>query len=225
MICIIPARKGSKGLPGKNVRLLFGKPLILWTIDAALDSKCFEKIIITTDDERIIGLCSDQEGVIAHQRPAEFATDTTTMQAVVSETILNYPSENYALLQPTSPLRNRSHIIEAQKLFFTSERSSLVSMTQVNLRPSLYYINDSEKGLLQIFSGFTTKLQRQFDPPIMKENGAIYMYNHDFFSSYGRFFDHNAAVFKMNEEHSVDIDTIFDFRLVEKFLARDFSPT
>ena len=223
MNCIIPARKGSKGLPGKNTRLMCGKPLIFWTIDAASNSNCFEKIIISTDDENIIDLCDQRKELSVHRRPAHLALDDTTMQATVFEAIARFPCENYALLQPTSPLRNSSHIIRAKRLFERSGNSNLVSMTEVEIRPSLYYTKNGENGLVQIFSGFSEKSQRQFNPTILRENGGLYMFTHNFFVSSSMFFDETASVFLMSEESSVDVDTVADFDKAEKILIKEVS--
>ena len=142
------------------------------------------------------------------------------MNATVFDVIKTFHCENYALLQPTSPLRNSSHISRAKSLFEESKNNNLVSMNAVAMRPSLYYEKNNDGKIKQIFSGFSDKRQRQFNPTILKENGAIYMFSHDFFINLNKFFDETASVFLMSEEVSVDIDTVADFHKAEEILTR-----
>ena len=120
-IAIIPARGGSKEIKKKNLKLLGGKPLIYWTIKAAVDSKCFNSIIVSTDDTEIEDYCKKFE-LIIHKRPKKIAKDTTPMVPVVLDVFENYrdifdKAEGFCLLQPTSPLRSATHLNEAIHLF------------------------------------------------------------------------------------------------------------
>ena len=176
MNCIIPARKGFKRISWKNTQVICGKPMVFWTIDAAQKSKCFEQIIISTDDENLLEQCDKIDGLTAYNRPPELALDNSTMETTVLDVIKSFSSKSYALLQPTSPLRNSTHITNAKSLFEESKNGNLVSMNKVAMRPSLYYKKNNDGNIAQIFPGFSDKLQRQFNLTILKENGAIYMF-------------------------------------------------
>ena len=115
-IAIIPARGGSKRLPGKNIKLLGGKPLIAWTIEAAIKSNIFDHIFVSTDSEEIASVSRDYGAKVPFLRPAELASDTATTNDVVTHLVEWFEKEynkevtTVAILQPTSPLRNAQHI-------------------------------------------------------------------------------------------------------------------
>jgi CMP-N,N'-diacetyllegionaminic acid synthase len=104
VLAIIPARAGSKRLPGKNLRPLCGKPLIAWTIEAARQSRLITDLVCSTDDERVMELCIEAD-VDVIVRPAELATDTATSESVIAHALMGYEADYVCLLQPTSPLR------------------------------------------------------------------------------------------------------------------------
>ena len=115
-LAIIPARGGSKRLPRKNILDLCGKPLISWSIEAALKSKYISKVVVSSDDEEILNISSNF-GADIIKRPYELANDTATTFDTVKHTIDNFENYDYiVLLQPTSPLRNEKHIDEAIEL-------------------------------------------------------------------------------------------------------------
>ena len=117
ILVVIPARGGSKRLPRKNVLPLAGKPLICWTIEAAMEAKLNARIMVTSDDDEILAIARQYEsqGVIAYKRPDELATDTAStadvlIDAVIAEQAADYDPKTLVLLQPTSPLRNAEDI-------------------------------------------------------------------------------------------------------------------
>ena len=123
MVAIIPARGGSKGLPGKNIKNLNGKPLIEWTIEAALKSKCIDKVVISTDDTNIASISENAGATVPFLRPQDLATDHSlaidvylyTIDKLIENTSKKYSS--FIVLQPTSPLRNSDDIDNAVELF------------------------------------------------------------------------------------------------------------
>ena len=140
-IAIIPARGGSKRLPNKNKLPLAGKPLITWTIEAALESQLFDLVLVSTDSQDIANISANSGAIVPFLRPAELATDTATTNDVISHMVKWVESKyrevaRVTLLQPTSPLRNANHIKEAMDLIILRMRlqSSLYanSNTQFN---------------------------------------------------------------------------------------------
>ena len=134
---IVPARKGSKGLPGKNIKLLDGKPLIGYTIDAAKASKYINRLVLTTDDDKI-ALIGREFGIeIPFMRPAELAEDTSraidaylyTLKRLKSES--NYEPDMIVILQPTSPLRTTEDIDNSIKIMIEKNADSVISMCEL----------------------------------------------------------------------------------------------
>jgi CMP-N,N'-diacetyllegionaminic acid synthase len=117
-LAIIPARGGSKRLPNKNILNLAGKPLIEWSIDAALKSKYIDKVVVSSDDENILKIAKDKCDII--KRPKELATDTASSIDVIKHVLDNLEKkyDYIVLLQPTSPLRNEKHIDEAIEFLY-----------------------------------------------------------------------------------------------------------
>ena len=220
-IAIIPARAGSKGLPGKNKKLLAGKPLILHTVDAAIESKVFDSIIVSTDDEDIVKLICSNETVSVDIRPDKLASDKTEMYEVLEYLIDKFElteGDCITLLQPTSPLRDYADIKMATKRFLGGESSALISVveTENTILKSCLINNDV---LVGIHSNELLFKNRQFLPKTYKPNGAIYIYRvKDLLEKKGFHLD-NTTPFIMNEEKSFDIDNIEDFKKIEGMLS------
>jgi CMP-N,N'-diacetyllegionaminic acid synthase len=210
MNCIIPARMNSKGLYQKNKKMLCGKPLILWTIEAALKSNCFDKVIVCSDDPDILSLSRGFTDVYVHNRDAEKALDTSPVAETVATLIELYPADNYALLQPTSPLRTNVHIMQACEAFQQRQASSLVSMCEVEVQPALYYVIEDTK-IKPLYSHGKKINNRQEVPRIYKVNGAIYLFTREFFHKSSGFIDEGTQIFLMDSACSIDIDSQSDF--------------
>src|SRR5262249_19262513 len=133
----IPARGGSKGIPRKNLAPVAGRPLLAWTIDAAVESRHVTRVVVSTDSLKIAGVARELGAEIL-ARPAEIAQDDTPMQAVVDHARGELMNDWFALLQPTSPLRRGKHIDEAFELLLNSGADTVVSVVEVPhaFRPS-----------------------------------------------------------------------------------------
>ncbi len=215
-LAIIPARGGSKRLPRKNILELNGRPLIAWTIDAALRSKYIDKLIVSTDDEEIREL-SQHYGADTINRPAEIANDTATTVAVVKHTIENYKSHDFlVLLQPTSPLRNEKHIDDAIELLFEKNADSIVSVCEAEHSP-LWFNTLPPNNNLENFMREDVKNKRSQDlEPYYRLNGAIYIWNTlCFLEEKSTMFKRNTFAYKMARDDSIDIDTALDFQYTE----------
>ena len=226
---LVPARGGSKGIPGKNIRLLAGKPLISYTIEAARQSRLLSRVIATTDSPAIAEIARTSGAEIPFLRPAEFAQDETPMAATVRHTLdwlgehEAYHPEIVVLLQPTAPLRIAIHIDEAIALLQKSSADSLVSVTPVpgHYHPTWQFLVES--GELLAFSGESFQnlpTRRQSLSSTYTRNGAIYAFYHQTFEQYGNFYGQHCLAYVMPEEVSVNIDTEGDWQATETALAQ-----
>jgi len=221
IVAIITARGGSKGLPRKNVLDLNGKPLIAHTIDAAINSKVFEKVIVTTDDKEIKNV-SLQYGVEVIDRPKELATDTASSLDVIEHALLDLQAngENYShfiLLQPTSPLRNAIHIQEAWKKYSEEEASSLISVVEVEHTPFKMLIEkDGKIEPLTQWEDLTKPRQKL--PKAFLPNGAIYISEVNRFLKAKNLFEKPLEIYIMSQEDSIDIDTQENLEICKIYL-------
>jgi len=221
-IAIIPARGGSKGLPRKNVLNLFGKPLIAHTITAALNSKRFSRVIVSTDCTDIKTI-SQEWGAEVFDRPPELATDSSSSIDVLAHALELLKSKkqhtsHFVLLQPTSPLRNSNHITEAVDQINTGNHRTLISVLELEDTPfkSLYQDENGEIKPMRYWSDLTAA--RQILPKAFKPNGAIYIAETAAFLNDRELINKDTSIYKMSPEYSTDIDTIDDLKSAEKYL-------
>ena len=221
-IAIIPARSGSKGLPNKNILNLYGKPLIAWTIEAALKSKEFDRVIVSTDSKQY-GKISMEYGAEVVYRDNRISDDKASTYDVIIDLFSKIDMLNinyFVLLQPTSPLRNEYHIRESIELFEKNydNYNTLVSVTGAHksadlLRPiddtlSLKYFNKD-------FSNYKRQKYKEYEP-----NGAIFISKIDTYLKMKHFFGIQGIAYKMDEDDSIDIDGRNDFELAINLLIR-----
>lgn len=221
-IAIITARGGSKGLPGKNVKVLNGHPLIAYTIKAAQDSDIFERVIVSTDCTEIAAV-SKTYGAEVLARPKELAEDNTSSYDVVAHVLEIVNDErdysHFMLLQPTSPLRTARHIQEAVDLYDKNDYSSLVSITETEITPFKCFVEDKDDSSIKpLFGWEELTMPRQKLPKTYLVNGAIYLCEIKSFLRDKSFFSQVLGVYKMSVTSSIDIDTIDDFVSAEKIL-------
>lgn len=221
-IAIIPARGLSKGVPRKNIKILAGKPLIAWTIEAALGSKLINRVIVSTEDQEIAEISKLYGAEVPFMRPIELSQDDTPTLLVLQNLINNIDIkdiDNIITLQPTSPLRNTNHLNEAIYKFERYPYSDcLVSCIEVphNFTPdSIMKIND--QGFLQNFYEDNIQpkyLRRQDKPKYYARNGAaIYITKKDIINN--AILSGNIIPYNMDKFSSLDIDTEEDFILAE----------
>jgi len=225
ILAIIPARGGSKGVPKKNIRLLAGKPLIYYTIQAAKKSKYVNLVVVSTDDKEI-GKVSKQYGARVVKRPVDLARDDSpTVEAVkhclnVLKKEEGHLSDIVVLLQPTSPLRTSQDIDDALKLFFEKDCESLISVTEACKSP-YWYVNIKDNYLSPFISwDYLLNKRRQDLPKTYFLNGAIFITTSENLYKYNSFFNKKTAVYIMPSERSIDIDNLIDIKFVE-FLMKE----
>jgi len=217
IICLIPARGGSKGIKLKNIKIFAGEPLIGHTIKAAINSKLIDNIYVSTDNEDIAEI-SLNYGVEVIKRPKELARDETKTIEVVLDFInkINIDSEEniIILLQPTSPLRKTKDIDDAIKIYLENKCESVISVNKINHSP-LWSFNLVEGYLKPFFKQEYLEQRRQELPILFAPNGAIYISSPKILRKYLSFFGSKIIPYIMPFENSIDIDSEEDFELAE----------
>lgn len=220
-IAIIPARSGSKGLKDKNIIDLCGKPLIAYTIEAALQSGEFCRVIVSTDSEHYAEI-SRNYGAEVMMRGDALSNDTATTYMVLEDILKNKLSERidyFVLLQPTSPLRNATHIKEAVAKFENRfyDFDFLVSMKESEHAKVLVNPIDEDESLKYFdtdFSNYRRQGYKDYSP-----NGAIFMAKPNAYLERKHFFGDKSLAYIMSAENSVDIDGYLDL-IVAKELVK-----
>lgn len=219
ILVVIPARGGSKGLPGKNIKMLCGKPLISYSIDVARAITSDENICVSTDDQKIINTVENYGLKVPFVRPAEFATDTATTNDVLLHALDFYDKQGkhfskLLLLQPTSPLRKVCEVKEAIELY-RDDLDMVVSVTKSHAPAVL--CNDNEQGFLELVYN-KNAAGRQSLPTFYEFNGAIYVINTKSLRQKGLSGFTKRLKYVMPKESSVDIDDMWDFTLIESII-------
>lgn len=222
VIAVIPARGGSKGLPNKNVKVLGDKPLIGWTIDAALDSKLVDRVIVTTDCPKIASVADSHGAEVPFLRPAHLADDYAKTSDVVSHVVetLNFSNGDLVLLQPTSPFRGTKLIDAALTQYFESDSSSLVSVTELDKSPNWVFWKGADNFMTPILDDAFKANRRQDLQKAYGLNGAIYIQSIAHFKATNSFVHADSVGFEMKKTESIDIDDIVDFQWAEFVLDK-----
>jgi len=211
VIAIIPARGGSKGVLRKNIRDFRGQPLIVWTIQAALQSKYIDTVIVTSDDNEILQVAHLNRAKVL-KRPSYLATDQAKSVDVVAHVLENVEPPNYdivMLLQPTSPLRNSCHIDESLELYTNKGSGSVVSVNKVRESPHLIY--SLRDGCISPLINESQFVRRQDFLDYYILNGAIYIVNRNKFEISRKFIFKDTCAYIMSTKDSLDIDEESDF--------------
>ena len=225
-LAIIPARGGSKGLPKKNIKLMNGKPMIAYSIEAARDSGIFSEIMVSTDSDEIAAIARQNGASVPYMRPGELSGDMATTAAVIRHCIEFYQNngsdyDNICLLQPTSPLRTKVHIIEAYELFSEKNANSLVSVCECEHSPLWANTIGDDLRLDHFIREEIKNLRRQDLPQYYRLNGAIYFSKTDIFMNQSSFLGYNTIAYKMDLRSSIDIDMEEDFLFAELLMKRN----
>jgi len=223
LLAIVPARKGSKGLPGKNIKLLNGVPLILHTINAAIKSKNITRIIISTDDDEIISLCKNIKEVdIPFKRPKYLAGDKSILTDTIFH-LFNWMLNNegaepksFCVLQPTSPLRLAKDIDGAINFFNNIKADAVLSVYET--RPLFFSLSKSNRLISDRKETSAFMLARQKVENGVVQNGAVHVFNTAKLKKIKSYYSKNTYGFKMPANRSIDIDTKFDFFMAEQIM-------
>ncbi len=220
ILAIIPARGGTKGLPGKNKMNLCGKPLIAWSIETALDcSGYINKLIVSTDDKDIAEISKSYKAEVPFIRPDELASDDATTISVIYHTIdwlkcnQSYEPDSILLLQPTSPLRIKKDILNAIDMTNNKNIRSVVSVCKTNHHPWWSNTLPEDGNMGTFLKNDIIHKRRQELPDFYRLNGAIFFAKLDYFYKYNGFFGPKTFAYKMGISESIDIDSEIDFKL------------
>lgn len=214
VLALIPARGGSKGLPRKNLLKVAGRPLIAWTIDAALKSSVIDQLILSSDDAEIMEVAKAFGCAVPFKRPSNLASDTASSMDVVLHAINELPSFEYIiLLQPTSPMRTATDIDAAFKLLIATSAPSCVSVTEVEQSPYWMYQLTDGFNLRKLMPEHKHITRRQDLPAAYMLNGALYIAKVDWLLQTKDFTSEGCIAYEMKKENSIDIDSVEDLEL------------
>jgi CMP-N,N'-diacetyllegionaminic acid synthase len=217
IIAIIPARRGSVGLPGKNIKIVGGYPLVEHSILQAINASKIDNVIVTTDCPEVSKIaCKYSEKVILISRPVHLSQSNTSTEDVVKHACefvdFSQSIDSIVLLQPTSPIRSSSQIDDSISILNKSKKNCLISVTEPIQHPSDFLIQSN--GKIEYLYRDSNQSRRQDFNPAYFMNGSIYITKYDFFIKNNSIYNvDDCVLFQMPIESSIDIDTQFDFDL------------
>lgn len=225
-LCTICARGGSKGVKGKNVRLLQGKPLIAHSIQQAKASKLFEGVAVSSDSDQIIEVAQEWGADYLIKRPDELATDQAAKLPVIKHCVIEVERqvgacfETIVDLDATSPLRSVVDIANAVALLEESDVGNVITAMPSRRSPYFNLVELNAEGIVALSKPLKSAVVRRQDAPkCFDMNASIYVWRRNDFLSSNTLFNKNTRLYVMPEERSIDIDSELDFRFVEFLMA------
>ena len=223
-IAIIPARSGAKGLKDKNIKELCAKPLIAYSIEAALESGCFDEVMVSTDSELYAEIAQQCGASVPFLRSEATSSDTASSWDMVEEVLEGYLKlgrefDTFCLLQPTSPLRTAEDIKRAYQLYEEKASFAVVSVCEAEHSP-LWCGHLPESKEFDNFIDVEGMKQRQAGGKFYRLNGAIYIVNIERFKTDRFLYQKGSYAYIMRQDQSVDIDTDIDFQIAELLMKR-----
>jgi N-acylneuraminate cytidylyltransferase/CMP-N,N'-diacetyllegionaminic acid synthase len=223
ILAVIPARGGSKGIPGKNIKKLSGKPLIAYTIEQARASKYIDRIVVSTDDDAIANVARRYGAEVPFMRPKSLARDTSGMMGVLIHALTwaeqreNRFYDMVVLLQPTSPLRTADDIDKCVKLLANGSSGNVFAVTEPSTNPYYAIVEKDARGNIRKMKkgAFVT---RQSAPQVFAINGAVYVWRTSLFRKRPAVVLPNSTLYFMPKSRSIDIDDDIDLKLAELLL-------
>ncbi|MEK7555179.1 MAG: acylneuraminate cytidylyltransferase family protein [Patescibacteria group bacterium] len=225
---VITARGGSKGIPGKNIKPIMGKPLITYTIEAAQQSGVFDRIILSTDDDGIAAVAKKYGCEVPFMRPSELAGDNTPHLPVMQHAVQwlkdneHYSSEYTMILPPTAPLRQAFHIKEAVELMKKAKADSVLAVAEIpkQFTPFKAMVKGDD-GFLKLITGasiWKRAIRRQDIPPSYWSVASLYLFRTEllFDPIEPNFYGDKVIPYVVGGEYVIDIDTPEDWVKVEK---------
>lgn len=225
-IGIITARAGSKGLPGKNTRLLCGKPLIAWTIEKALRSRYLDVVVVSTDSEEIAAIARRAGADVPFMRPADLATDTASSYDVIRHALAHYEPRRFdytVLLEPTSPLREDDDIDRVLDAL-DSERwrfDSIITLGQMHEHPSIMK-KLQDRAILPFAENLIMAGRRQDNEPAFFPYGVAYASKTEVLLAENTFYTRRCMGFPIKRYQNYEIDDLYDFLCVEAVLKHQW---
>ena len=224
ILAIIPARGGSKGVPGKNIKLLGEKPLLQYTVEASMQSQLISKTILSTDDAEIIACARNFDIEIPFVRPHELATDQAKSIDVVKHAVDFFEKQGefydaVCLLQVTSPFRPHGMIDKAIQKFIDTDADTLITVLPVPHEYNPHWVFEvNERGELKIATGENTIISRRQDLPLAyHRDGSIYITKTEYIKQ-GTFYGNSLTYLETDPTNYVNIDTLFDWKKAEDMI-------
>ena len=219
-IAIIPARGGSKSIPGKNTRPFNGQPLLYWTVLAAQSSKKIEKVFVATDDQQIgdTALSFNFDKVAIFERSQESATDSASSEAVLIEFCRQTCYESIVFMQVTNPFTTTQHLDAALTIYFSKQFDSILSVA----RQKRFFWGIDQKGAFPLNYEYNNRPLRQKFKGVFMENGAFYINSRENILKYRNRICGRIGVFEMPPYSFIEIDEIEDWIIAEA-LFRELS--
>lgn len=224
-IAIITARSGSKGLKDKNIRILNGKPLIAYTIEAAIKSGMFDEIMVSTDSKEYASVAIKYGAKVPFLRTKKNSDDNASSWDVVKEVVKKYKDmgkefNTVCMLQPTSPLRIAEDIVNGYKLFNEKKADTVIAVCETQHSPLWSNTLDESNCMKGFISDDILNCPRQKLQQYYRINGALYIRKISTLYKEGNMYDCNCYAYVMPRERSVDIDTMLDFRIAQAMMER-----
>lgn len=219
-ICIIPARGGSKRVPKKNIKLLNGKPLLVYSIEAALKSEVFDRIVVSSDEDEILKI-GEQHGAEPLKREAELAGDKATVfsvfQSILTREEIKNEYESFMAMLPTCPFKTARHVKEAYELFHQhGMKASVISTTKFDYPPQFGFTRAEEDEIIMTHPEAFDKTTRSQDmPEIVHNNGAFWIASIQNYLENKTFYKGKMLGYEMDAIHSYDIDYPYQFEIAE----------
>ena len=226
VIAIIPARGNSKGLPGKNIKLLCGKPLIAWSIEAGLGSKYIDEVMVTTDSEDIANIARQFGASVPFIRPAKLANDTATSMDVIKHALNFYNNKlekkfDYTvLLEPTSPLRVKDDIDNAiEQLLENSQARAIVGICKTESQNPAFLVKKNTNNFLVGYENMDMKILRRQDVnEVYFFEGSVYVSDTVTLLTKNTFYHENTLGYEFSKWQALEIDDLDDFIMVEALM-------
>lgn len=218
ILAIIPARSGSKGLPNKNIKKIKDKPMIAYTIEAAIRSDICETIIVSTDSVEYANIAKSFGAEVPFLREENLSKDSSKISDTIIDILKKYEKSGkffdyFILLQPTSPLRDEKEIVNAYNLLKEKNANSIIGVCEVEHSPLWMGNLDISLSMDKFIKDIDKN--RQELKKYYRINGAIYLSKVEYYKKYKNFYGKNSFAYIMDKEKSVDIDTILDFKFAE----------
>ncbi len=223
VLAIVPARGGSKGLPGKNIRELCGKPLIAWSIDAARDSAYIDEVVVSTDSDEIAEISRQYGASVPFMRPPELATDTADSMGAINHAIDYYEQRGkhfdlIAVIEPTSPLREAQDIDASILKLVNENAGSIVSVCLAETtHPAFMFHLDGCRLVTSSGKPFKTMRRQDLDPAYFLE-GSVYISTYEALAREGDFIHENTIAYVVPKWKSPEIDDMVDLLLIETIM-------
>ncbi|MBD5158513.1 MAG: acylneuraminate cytidylyltransferase family protein [Butyrivibrio sp.] len=219
-IAVIPARSGSKGLKDKNIRELGGKPLLAYSVEAALKTGLFDTVHVSTDSAVYADIARRYGADVPFMRTDELSSDNATTWDAMKYVLNEYGKlgksfETITVLQPTSPLRTAADISEAFRFFELKKANMISSVCEMDHSPLWSNVLPADLSMEDFEKEELAYMPRQTLPTYYRENGAIYILRTEHLYNSRNIYKNGCYAFIMDKKKSIDIDDEFDFMLVE----------